>query len=104
MHDTIMTTYLNQVQQYEEEVARLDTEQGIQISGRSSEENRKIEQIELKRAAISILTGQHFDAFGAVYDATSNDRFKKAPELLSRKPQRRVTSYSISSKYSNGII
>lgn len=83
-YDTIMAAYLNQLQQYEEEVARLDTERGIQISNRPPEENRKIEQIELKRAAISILTGQHFDAFGAVYDVQSNDS-SKSPRIAFSK-------------------
>jgi hypothetical protein len=80
-YEAIMTAYRDQLQQYEEEVSRLNAERGIQISGRPSTENRKIEQIELKRAAISMLTGQHFDAFGAITDPQSKDE-SKSPKIV----------------------
>lgn len=80
-YDTIMAAYLDQLRQYEEEVSRLNVEGGIRISGRPSSENRKTEHTELKRAAISILTRQHFDGFDAFDNATPSDA-SKSPRII----------------------
>jgi hypothetical protein len=75
-YDAIMAAYRAQLQEYEEEVARVNTERGIQISGRPPAENRKIEQTELKRAAISILTRQYFDTFNGFDDTQPEEESK----------------------------
>lgn len=77
--DIIQSAYEDQLRQYEEEVARLKIERGIAILGRADSENRQIEQRELKRAAIAILTSQQFDGFGAVSDSEID--FDKAAAL-----------------------
>jgi hypothetical protein len=54
------------VEEYEDKLrmARVRGESGVQ--GRNPAQNRNIERDEIKRAAISILTAQHYDAFSAV--------------------------------------
>lgn len=75
-----MRAYYALKAQYEEEIARLNVEQVVQISGRPSAENRRIEQTELKRAVISILTSQHFDALAGIANAKPTDK-SKSPRI-----------------------
>ena len=65
-YNAIMSAYRDQKARYEAELARIDIQDGIEISGRNPAQNREIESIELKRAALSQLTGQHFDDFDAM--------------------------------------
>lgn len=83
-YEAIMRAYFELKAQHEEEVARLKVEQGVQIHGRPPAENRKLEQRELKRSAISILTGQHFDDFQAIADSQSQDR-SQSPKIAFTK-------------------
>ena len=63
----IMNAYEAAKSRYENAVAAEKIRDSYQPSfGRNSIENRQIEQIELKRAAISLMTGQRFDLFDAM--------------------------------------
>ena len=50
---------------YEDKLAASSVAQGVVISGRNPEENRKVERNELQKAAITLLRSQHF-AFNSV--------------------------------------
>ena len=45
------------------------------VEGRNPEENRRIERTELKKHALSMLTGQHFEAFGSMVNVDAPDSF-----------------------------
>lgn len=65
-YDAIMLAYLNQKAEYEEKLAMAAIQEGISISGRNPEQNREIEETELKRCALSMITGQYFELFNAM--------------------------------------
>lgn len=66
MYDAIMEAYWRQKSDYEEAMAAAAISEGIQIVGRNPLENRRNEQNELKRLAISLLTRQEFDEFNSL--------------------------------------
>lgn len=70
-YNSIMIAYNEQKAQYEEQLAAAEIQEGIAIRGRNPLKNREIERTELKKNAISILTGQHFDLFDAMRQAAS---------------------------------
>ena len=61
-----MEAYWRQKSNYDEAMAAASISEGVQILGRNPLENRRIEQNELKRLAISILTEQEFDEFNSL--------------------------------------
>jgi hypothetical protein len=67
-HAAIMTAYNDLKTQYESALARAETnvQNTAVIMGRNPEINRDVERTELKRASLSLLTQQHFDAFDAM--------------------------------------
>ena len=65
-YDAIMQAYQNKKAVYEEKLAMAAIQEGISISGRNPEQNREIEEIELKRWALSMITGQYFEIFNAM--------------------------------------
>jgi hypothetical protein len=65
-YDAIVQAYLVLKGQYEQQLAAAATQEGISISGHNPDQNREIEKTELKKAAISLLTRQHFDLFDAM--------------------------------------
>ena len=65
-YDAIMQAYLKKKSEYEEKLAMAAIQEGISISGRNPEQNREIEETELKRWALSMITGQHFELFNAM--------------------------------------
>jgi len=69
-HDLIKQAYLKQLQDYEEKVAAARQEVANEQRGTNPADNRLIERTELRRLAISMLTAQHFDAFGAIEKGT----------------------------------
>jgi len=68
--DTIMQAYLKQKSDYEEKLAALAMQEGVEITGRNPAVNRKLEKNELKKACISLLTQQHFDLFGSIEEGS----------------------------------
>jgi hypothetical protein len=67
-YGAIMTAYNDQRSQYESALARIEAnlQNAAAVMGRSPEMNREIERTELKRAALSLITDQHFDQFDAM--------------------------------------
>ncbi|MDI7864155.1 hypothetical protein MRS76_19605 [Rhizobiaceae bacterium n13] len=51
---------------YNSRLAELQSQEGIEIEGMNSLEARRIQEDELKRAAISMVTGQYFEHFSAI--------------------------------------
>lgn len=54
--DAIMRAYQTQLADYEEKMAALEIQKGIQIFGRNPLENRRLERDELKKLAVIIMT------------------------------------------------
>lgn len=72
-YDAILQEYLKQKSAYDEKVAAAQIQEGVQISGRPAEENRRIEKTELKKSIISIfshdqpnLKDKPFDDFDSI--------------------------------------
>jgi hypothetical protein len=70
-YNAIMAAYHDQLTRYEAELARieLNAQNGVGPGARNPALNREVERSELKRAALTLLTGQHFDAFDATRGA-----------------------------------
>jgi hypothetical protein len=65
-HTAIMQAYLKLERDYADRLAALQTQAANAIQGRNPMENRAIERTELKKLALSMFTGQHFDMFGSI--------------------------------------
>lgn len=65
-HAAIQQAYLKMERDYQDELAALEVQAANNVQGRNPGENRRIERVEIKRLAISTLTAQHFDMFGAI--------------------------------------
>jgi hypothetical protein len=72
-HAAILAGYLKLKQDYDDKLAALSVENGTQPEGRNPTENRAIERTELKRQAISTITGQYFEAFGAIRQSVTQE-------------------------------
>ncbi len=62
----IMAGYQKQKLNYDAAAAAAQVQAGTQMGGRNPAANQEIIHSELKKAALSLLTAQHFDAFDAV--------------------------------------
>jgi hypothetical protein len=65
-YNAIMTAYRLAKEEYDRRVKEAATSDAVPISIRSDVEYRTVEQAELKRASLELLTDQHFDSFGAI--------------------------------------
>ncbi|MEM0998842.1 MAG: hypothetical protein AAGN35_17420 [Bacteroidota bacterium] len=65
-YDAIIEAYKAQKQAFEAAVAKAQTGSGITIQGQNPKANRQIEREELKRACLSLFTGQKFEVFDAM--------------------------------------
>jgi hypothetical protein len=77
-----MRAYLNQKSEYDEALAAVKVQAGIEISGRNPALNREVERAELKRGAISLLTQrswEHLEGVGAI--KPSEKELKDLPEI-----------------------
>jgi hypothetical protein len=72
-HAAILAGYLKLKQDYDDKLAALSVESSTQPEGRNPTENRAIERTELKRQAISTITGQYFEAFGAIRQSATQE-------------------------------
>lgn len=78
--DKIYTAYKTLQSEYEQKLAQAKAQVGaVVIRGRNPQINRGIEQTELKKLAISMLTGQHFGFFDAMTDPAGQPA--KFPEI-----------------------
>lgn len=65
-YTAIMNAYNDLNTRYEDQLRAAQVQAGIAIQGRNPLKNREVERTELKKVAISMITGQHFDAFDAM--------------------------------------
>jgi hypothetical protein len=80
-YNTLLQAYQSQRANYEDKLAALQAQAGVEIAGRNPDENRQIEQTELKKSCIATLTAQNFELFGSVVpgsDGLPNIDFDKA--------------------------
>jgi hypothetical protein len=77
----LLEGYQNMKSRFDEAVAVAGIRQSNQIQGFAPDRNRAVERNEIKRAVISILTGQHFDAFGAIDEHTASNGVSGLPTI-----------------------
>lgn len=65
-YDAILQAYLREQENYRNQLAELEAQQGVTIVGTDPLTNRALERNEIKRSAISMLTGQYFEKFSAI--------------------------------------
>ena len=65
-HAAITQAYLAKVQDYEQKLAQARAAAGTVIAGRNPDFNQRLVASELRLQCLSLLTGQQFDAFGAL--------------------------------------
>ena len=65
-YEAIMIAFNDKIAEYDGRLAALQIQQGVVISGNNPLRNEKLIRDELKRSAISIISGQHFDSFSAL--------------------------------------
>lgn len=70
-HAAILQGYLRLKSEYDEKLAASSVAQGVAISGRNPEENRKVERNELQKAAIALLRNKHYDFNSIEIDETA---------------------------------
>ncbi|MCP4607656.1 MAG: hypothetical protein GY845_02920 [Planctomycetes bacterium] len=81
-YEAIMIAYNDKIAEYENRLAALEIQQGVVISGNNPLRNEQLIRDELKRSALSIITGQHFDNFSALRKGVGEEGY---PQLdLSR--------------------
>ena len=68
-YEAILQAYLRQEETYRNRLAELEAKQGVAIEGSNPLEFRVLERNELKRSAVSMLTGQHFVKFSAILES-----------------------------------
>ena len=77
-HAKIMQAYLKLLGDYEDKLAALAVQQGVQISSHNPALNRELEQTELKKACLSLLTATHLDFFSGIEESPGP---KKYPQV-----------------------
>ncbi len=95
-YNAIMAGYDKLLRDYNDKLAEQATQQGVQIQGRPTEQNRQLERIELKKACIMLLTGQQdfFDHFDAVSVEKPNDAQKyPAPDVSKAEDQGKLIRF-----------
>lgn len=65
-HSAITQGFLTKMQDYESRLAEAAVVAGFGIQGRNPAWNRQIIQTELRKQCLTLLTAQHFEAFGAL--------------------------------------
>jgi hypothetical protein len=64
--DSIVQAYQKQLRDYQEALAAREVEAANNIQGRNPLENERLVRAELKKGALTVLTAQQFDLFGAI--------------------------------------
>lgn len=70
-HAKLMDAYQAKLADYEESLAALELQAGVEIEGKNPALNLEIMKDELKKNCISILTNQHYDLFNAIESSTN---------------------------------
>jgi hypothetical protein len=66
VHASIMQDYQRLLAAYQKALQDASDSQGVTIQGQNPDLNRAVEQKELKKACITLVTGQQYESFGAV--------------------------------------
>ncbi len=80
-YNSIIEAYKGLQLEYEENLEQQEFTTDINIQGQNPLINRQVEATELKRQAISIMSGQHFEAFNAMEVDYSKDGIHRYPQL-----------------------
>lgn len=89
-HAAIQQAYLKLERDYQDQLAALETAAANAVQGRNPLENRRIEREEIKKLAISALTAQHYDLFGAI---TSSPQGYPQPDLVEAEAEGRYIRF-----------
>jgi len=89
-HAAIQQAYLKLERDYQDELAALEVQAANAVQGRNPEENRRIERNEIKKLAISALTAQHYDMFGAI---TNSPQGYPQPDLTEAEAEGRYIRF-----------
>lgn len=65
-YEAIQSAYLAMKTAYDQKATQAESALGISIEGENPALNRKVEAAELKKLCITMMSGQHFDQFGAM--------------------------------------
>jgi hypothetical protein len=83
-HAKITNAYRARLAEYEEQLAALEIQAGVEIEGQNPAANLELMRDELKKHCLSVITNQHFDLFDAVdtgfYGLPQVDVFEAAGE------------------------
>lgn len=80
-YDAIMRGYNRKLGEYNAQLRASQTREGVIIKGDNPLKNRETEKEELKKASISIITGQRFEAFDALVGADPANPNHRYPEF-----------------------
>lgn len=80
-YKALLEGYQKMKSEFDEQVAVAGIRQANQTQNFAPERNRAIERNEIKRSVISMLTGQHFDLFGAITELRF-DYYERVGETL----------------------
>ncbi len=70
-HAKLTVAYRARLAEYEEKLAALKAEAGVAIRGNNPAANLELMNTEIRKGCLSVLTGQHFDLFGAIEDGAN---------------------------------
>lgn len=71
-HSKIMEAYQAKLADYEEKLAAIQMQAGVEIEGKNPALNLEIMNEEIKKNCISIITDQHYDLFNSIESGTNN--------------------------------
>ncbi|MEE2732536.1 MAG: hypothetical protein VYA55_17075 [Pseudomonadota bacterium] len=69
--EKLLTGYRAALSEYRSRLAELQSQEGIEITGSNPLENQRVQEDELKRAAISMVTGQYFEMFSSILQSAT---------------------------------
>lgn len=70
-YNAILQAYNNKLSEYEEKLAMVKAQAGVEISGKNPVLNQIVIEDELKKHAVTLMSNQHFDMFGAIDNGTN---------------------------------
>lgn len=72
MHAKLMEAYQTKMADYEERLAAIELQAGVEIEGKNPALNLEVMKDELKKNCISIITDQHYDLFNSIQNGLNN--------------------------------
>ena len=99
-HGVIRDAYQVLQAEYDQKAAQAEAAAGIVISGQNPALNTQVQQAELKKLCLTLLTGEHFGRYHAVTDPPDNP--PTTPRSASTRPCATARSSSSWSRPSSG--